>query len=135
MSEDKRAKRYEVAFPDLANIYLEDSWVLDVHVSLSTLIFTLDAVLTPNHSAYRPPEPGQAHCYRRATLRLESDSAIHFRPSQTPAAVDAHGESDHGNIDTFLPSVLGTTTWELTGEWGEALVRNPRARIELPSDR
>jgi len=123
---------YQNAFDELAGVYLEDSWVLDMATSHTALIFTLDAVLTPAHRAYRPPMPGEVHCYRRAELRLDSDSAIQIRQSQTPPAIDAAGERDYGNIDTFrLCEEAGFGVWELTGDWGDALVRHPRVRLQL----
>lgn len=72
---------YGQAFRSLIGIHLEDSWVLDLTASSTALVFTLDVVLTPAHPDYRPPVPDQARCYRRATLWLESDTAVCFRRS------------------------------------------------------
>lgn len=48
---------YQDAFADFAEIYLEDSWVLDVTPTERGAVFRLDAVLTPDPlplSATRP---------------------------------------------------------------------------------
>jgi len=132
VAADEPAPSYDEAFGDLAHAYLEDSWVLGISQSASALIFTLDLVLTPTHPAFRPPRPNEMHCYRRATMRLDSESPIQIHRSSAPPAVDATGEMDYGNIDTFRPiDGAASITWELTGEWGTARVTHPRVRIEF----
>jgi hypothetical protein len=37
---------YDAAFRDLANVYLEDSWILDVTPTEYALRFVIEAVLT-----------------------------------------------------------------------------------------
>jgi hypothetical protein len=44
-----------------------------------------------------------------------------------PPATDATGEVDDGNIDTFEP--VGPETWQLTGDWGIAVLRRPDVRL------
>jgi hypothetical protein len=96
------------------------------------LTFVLDLVLTPTHPEYSPPPCDQARCFRRGTLVVESDAAIFLHRSSLPPAVDASGELDYGQIDTFCPvSGLGAGMWELTGSWGEAIARQPRVRVDL----
>lgn len=127
---------YDKVFPGLAGVVLEDSWVLDVDVCATVVVFTLDAVLTPEHPAYRLARPGEMHCYRRAMLTVRSDAAVHVRRSLAPPARDAAGELDYGHIDTLQLAVdHGPEVWELTGAWGEALVRQPRIdlRFEAPT--
>ena len=46
------------SFPGLAGVYLEDSYVLDISEAAGQVVFRLDAVLTPEHQAYRSPHPG-----------------------------------------------------------------------------
>jgi len=62
-----RTVEYQDVFADLADIYLEDSWVLDVSATEHGVAFRLDAVLTPDHLRYHPPAPGEQHCYLQAT--------------------------------------------------------------------
>lgn len=54
---------YSEAFPDLAGVLLEDSWVLDIAPSERAVSFQLDVVLTPDHPRHRPPTTGEQHCY------------------------------------------------------------------------
>jgi hypothetical protein len=126
---------YHETFDDLAGIYLEDSWVLGIEESCIALVFLLDAVLTPDHRAYQPPKPGEQQCWRRAKLHITSDSAIYFRRATAPPAVDASGEPDHGHIDSFRAvRDEQRLVWELAGDWGEALVREPHVRVEFEED-
>ena len=129
---DESGPTYHEVFASLANVILEDSWVLNVAASLTQLTFVLDVVLTQSHPDYSPPQSGKARCYRRGTLTVESDAAVFLHWSLLPPATDGSGELDYGNIDTFCPvSDLGDEVWELSGSWGEAVARKPRVRVEL----
>lgn len=117
---------YPDAFADLAEIYLEDSWVLDVAAVERGVCFRLDAVLTPNHPRYHPPAPGEQHCYRRAMLTVTSTKRSLLTRSDLPAATDASGEPDFGNIDVFSAVDWdGEDGWEMSGTWGELLAVEP----------
>lgn len=45
--------------PGLEHIYLEDSWVLGVSETDSSLTFDLEAVLTEHHPDWQPPRAGE----------------------------------------------------------------------------
>jgi hypothetical protein len=123
---------YHEAFADLADIVLEESWVLHVDASLRRLSVTLDLVLTPDHREYSPPRTNETYCYRRGTLTVDSDTAVLARRSTCPPAVDATGEADYGHIDRFTQATdIADNVWELSGEWGEALIRQPRVHVHL----
>jgi hypothetical protein len=121
---------YPDAFADLAEIYLEDSWVLDVAASEHAVSFRLDAVLTPDHPLYRPPAPGEQHCYRRVTLTVASAKRSLLTRSEAPGATDASGELDFGNIDVFSAvDWAGENAWEMSGDWGELLTVEPSVTL------
>lgn len=121
---------YQDAFADLAEIYLEDSWVLDVAVTEHGAVFRLDAVLTPNHPRYHPPSPGEQHCYLRATLTVASATRSLLQRSDAPAATDASGEVDFGNIDVSNSVDWdGERAWEMSGDWGDLLTVEPSVDI------
>jgi hypothetical protein len=127
---DENGESYDRAFGDLREVYLEDSWVLELTSADRSVRFVLDAVLTPNHRGYRRPEPGEHYCYRRAILAVISEQPINFEPSKTPAARDATGELDYGNIDSFVPVDWdGHPAWQLSGDWGTALIRRPEVTL------
>jgi hypothetical protein len=122
------ATSYEEAFDPLRGIYLEDSWVLDLVPTESSIAFELDAVLTPEHPEYRGPRPGEPHDYRRARLLVTGDRAT-VELSGLPAAVDVSGEADLGHIDAWAVDDTGTS--KLTGDWGSAEVTNARVQLNL----
>ena len=121
---------YPDAFADLAEIYLEDSWVLDVAATEHGVSFRLDAVLTPDHPRYHPPARGEQHCYRRATLTVATTKRSLLTRSDVPGATDASGELDYGNIDVFSAvDWEGESAWEMSGEWGELLTVEPSVTL------
>jgi hypothetical protein len=114
---------YDSAFPDLRDVYLEDSWVLRLDPAERSVVFTLEAVLTPAHVRHHPPHPGEQYCYKRAVLTLSSRSPVAYQLSWSPPARDLSGLEDLGNIDTFRQ--IDSNSWELTGDWGLLTIMNP----------
>jgi hypothetical protein len=128
---DERVRAYYRLFKSLAEVYLEDSWVLEVDERGGSLVFDLEVVLTERHAFYGPPQPGELHCYRRGQLIVRSPLPISLRRSGNPPATDATGGQDYGNIDTVRPVDHEPSTWELTGDWGEASVVLPEVELNL----
>jgi hypothetical protein len=121
---------YQDAFADLAEIYLEDSWVLDVAATEHGVAFRLDAVLTPDHPRYHSPAPGEQYCYLRSMLTVTSTKRSLLHRSDAPTATDASGELDFGNIDVFSAVDWdGERAWEMSGGWGELLTVEPSVHI------
>lgn len=121
---------YQDAFADLAEIYLEDSWVLDVASTEHGVEFRLDVVLTPDHHRYQRPAPGEQYCYMQARLTVASTKRLVLHRSDAPPATDASGERDLGNIDLFTPVDWdGATAWEMSGDWGDLLTVEPSINI------
>ena len=120
------AGAYFEAFPELAGTYLEDSWVLSVAVVEGEATFDLDLVLTPEHPEYHPAKAGEQHCYVRASLTISAEVLV-FQPSGAQPAVDAAGDEDLGNIDSFLQ--LGDDRWRIEGSWGTLDVRSPSVAV------
>jgi hypothetical protein len=112
-------------FPALAAIVLEESWVLDLHVSETTATFDLEAVLTVEHPQHRPPRPGEFYTYLRASLEVTGREPLIFQPSHAPPAVDAAGTAGYGQIDSFRPLHADNARWELIGSWGRLVVAGP----------
>jgi hypothetical protein len=106
-------------FPELAHVYLEDSYVLDIRETEDSLTFVLDAVLTPGHPAYTQPPPEEQHCYVSATLTLAEATEIRWLRRSGRSYRDATGETDLGNIDRL---VLEGDRFEVAGDWGDVQV-------------
>ena len=123
------AVEYHQAFGDLAGIYLEDSWVLDIASSDRDVSFRLEAVLTPQHPRYRPPEPGEQYCYLDGWLIVRSTEPIEVWLSRAGPAIDAAGEPDLGNIDRFAAGL--DDVWEIVGDWGHARAVDPEVTVRF----
>jgi hypothetical protein len=119
---------YYEAFPDLAGVYLEDSWVLEVAPTAEGVSLRLEAVLTPEHPRYHPPALNKQYCYRTGWLTLTSD-AIDVRLSGRQPYRDPDGSQDFGNIDSFDTSADGA--WEMYGDWGSVKISQPRVTLNL----
>jgi hypothetical protein len=86
----------------------------------------------PEHTEYHPAKAGEQHCYRAGILTVSSSRPISFEGSKAPPAIDASGQLDYGNIDTFTCIDWdGTAAWELTGDWGRAIVKQPTVVLTL----
>jgi hypothetical protein len=125
----------------LEHVYLEDSFVLGISETEGVTTFALEVVLLPAHPGYGPPRPGEAHCFRRASLVLVGERRWGER--HAAASFDAEGGLDLGNIDAFsYDESTGVT--RLEGYWGSLEVASakrpvlslgegePRSRAPLP---
>jgi hypothetical protein len=105
---------YEI--PGFEEVFLEDSWVMEIQDNPSGVTFFLDAVLREKHPLYQPRLPGEQYCYRRAQLKFRDASKVNWvRKTLIPNA-DITGEVDFGNIDTFY---FSGGHYYLSGCWGE----------------
>jgi hypothetical protein len=109
--------------PGLSDLYLEDSYVLDIVEAADTLTFSMSAVLTPEHAAYHEPFPGEQHCYANGALVFSEVAQTEWLERSTQRYADATGETDLGNIDS-LTSADGT--YEVAGDWGRVRIRCAR---------
>jgi len=107
--------------PVLSNIFLEDSYVLVIHESVDSLVFELEVVLTKEHPSYDEPKQGEQYCYKRALLSfLHMSSCEWLDKNNMSGFLDAAGEIDYGNIDTFVKS---DDCYMLSGDWGRVVIR------------
>lgn len=114
--------------PGLEQIYLEDSYVLNVEEAEDYIKFLLLLVLTEKHAAYTPPKPGEQYCYRNACLEFENASNIHWISRKMTPSTDAAGEIDYGNIDSMM---FTGGTYYLSGSWGEIEITSSRPKINF----
>ncbi|MEO6087136.1 MAG: hypothetical protein ABIQ18_28890 [Umezawaea sp.] len=102
--------------PGFENLYLEDSFVMDIVARPGELTIIAELVLTPGHHWYAPPKPGEQYCYRRGSIRFSPVSHLSWSHQGTPPAVDAGGESDFGGIDSLR---VDGENYFLEGDWGQ----------------
>lgn len=112
----------------LAGLYLQDSYVLAIAKQDSSVVFTMDLALAPEHSHYQPPRPGEYHCFRRARIKLVQARSARFVEESMRAFHDATGEVDYGTIDSWV--VRGELT-RISGDWGVLEVEGGTITVEL----
>lgn len=105
--------------PGFENVYLEDSFVLDVRATPSAVVFELDLVLLEAHPRYSEPADGEQYCYRRGRIEFSHVSAFRWTRRGLPPAVDQNAEIDYGGFDQF-GEVEGN--WFASGNWGDVVV-------------
>jgi hypothetical protein len=116
--------------PGLAEIVLEESFVLSIEARPGVVVFEIDFVLTPRHPDYTPPSSSETECFRRGTLRLVDVRRLVWDEQGGRPATDASGEIDYGHIDSF--------EWDdgrfvLQGDWGSADVTADRVEATISS--
>ncbi|MGA9873883.1 MAG: hypothetical protein WBQ44_22430 [Rhodococcus sp. (in: high G+C Gram-positive bacteria)] len=105
----------------LADVYLEDSYVLSILEAPGELAFALDAVLTPESPRYQPPKPDEQYCYALGRLVFAQVTASTWVYRSTQQYTDAAGDVDLGNID-FLSFDQGVYVAE--GDWGRVEIHS-----------
>lgn len=97
------------------HVYLEDSYVLDVRTSPSSVEFSLSVVLTEQHPLYTPQLPDEQYCYRSGLLRFPNVRRVEWIEKSMIPFTDAAGAVDYGNIDEFYRT---GERYYLSGDWG-----------------
>ena len=101
------------------NLYLEDSFVLDVQVTPSVVVFDVDLVLLEAHPSYLEPADGEQYCYRRGTIEFSQVTAVHWTRQGLPPAVDQNSDLDYGGFDQFE---VAEGHWLACGNWGDVAI-------------
>lgn len=99
-----------------ADIYLEDSFVLDICESPNEISFIVEAVLTENHPLYTSPENDERYCYKKGKIVFQELKSAKWISRNEAPFTDVSGEKDYGNIDVFE---LSNDKYSLSGDWGE----------------
>lgn len=112
----------------LEHVYLEDSYVLDIQSSPSSVEFSLSVVLTEQHPLYSSPRPGEQYCYRNGLLRFSNVDRVEWLEKSMIPSTDATGAVDYGNIDEFY---LTDKHYYLSGDWGRLKIRSSPPSLEI----
>lgn len=107
------------AVAELSDIYLEDSYVLDIIDEPPLFKFKIDAVLTRSHPRYQAPGPAEQYCYAMGWLVFADVSRVKWESRSTRRYTNAAGEEDMGNVD-FLK--FCGDHWYAGGDWGEVRI-------------
>jgi hypothetical protein len=118
--------------PGFDGYYFEDGWVLGLYASDREFLIDIDAVLTPRHPDFGPPNPGDKYRYRRVAVRFPNVRDLEWiKPLDLRGTLDPDGTVDYGNIDFFVRS--GDVS-RLGGKWGEVAVTSDMPLVDpLPS--
>ncbi len=121
------SRPYYEAVVDLANVYLEDSYVLGIHEGGAGLFFDLEVVLTEHHPLYQTPAEDMRYCYRTARLSFVGNLKVNWIERNLNARnVDPDGSVDLGQIDGFE---CDTDGYHIDGEWGAVKIACDEVRL------
>ncbi|MEU2091926.1 hypothetical protein [Nocardia beijingensis] len=109
-------------YPVLSNLYLEDSYVLEITERPAEVVFSLEAVLTPGHSMYSAPKAGEQYCYVHGDLIFVNVTRVEWLERSFRKYKDASGSEDMGNVDV-LTNTDGV--YYLEGDWGKVRIWSP----------
>lgn len=112
----------------IANLRLEDSYVLGLAVTQGLVAVDLDAVLLESHPQYSPPLPGEAFCFRRGQMLFTGTDSVEWKMATARPAVDASGEVDWGGVDQFEVTQEG---FAIAGDFGQLLVAGGAIELVL----
>lgn len=105
--------------PQLNNLYLEDSFVLDIKAEDNYIEFLLEVVLAEDHPLYCSPSPKEQYCYKKAKICFSNAQKIIWIEKTNLSYVDANNEIDFGNIDQFYQC---KNHFYLCGDWGKVKI-------------
>lgn len=109
-------------------VYLEDSFVLDIEESAGELRFRMEVVLREGHPAFKDPPPHEQYCFAPGTLAFRGAKDILWSERNEVKSVDASGESDLGNIDQLY---LEKGRYHLSGDWGRLALYSEGVELVL----
>lgn len=121
-------KNYYLFNDTLTNVYLEDSYVLDIQEVDGLITFLLEIVLTEKHSLYTQPLIGEQYCYKKGTLTFPNTESYNLVRSNAQPSKDPDGSIDYGNIDEFY---FNDGSYTLSGEWGVLNIKSDSPLITL----
>ena len=100
---------------ELRNVYLEDSFVLNIEENENEIRYEIEFVLTENHPLYSEPLETEAYCYRKGVLLFRGVSSKIWEFSCDNQFFDKNNEIDFGNIDSLN---FSGRKFNLSGDWG-----------------
>ena len=107
-------------------IYLEDSFVLGINVTPTSVDILVDAVLTPEHSLYTPPKVGELYCYKKGYIKFVNVVEVEWKEKNMRPSTDLNGTVDYGNIDYFYQE---DGHYFIGGEWGDLKITTNKEPI------
>ncbi|GJM41427.1 MAG: hypothetical protein DHS20C20_17090 [Ardenticatenaceae bacterium] len=125
-------KYHYFEFEGFQYVYLEDSFVLEIRESQNEFLLMLEVVLTEKHPLYSLPTPSEMYCYKTASINFPDVKAIDWQVKNSSKYLDANGEYDLGNIDSFF---FEGDYYFLDGDWGKVKIKSSKPVIYFQSSR
>jgi hypothetical protein len=118
---------------ELAELYLEDSFVTDFRAGPNSARLEIEVVLREGHPLYvAPNEDEEQYCYRRGSLNYGDVKTFTWRMPTGSPATDATGEADYGGIESYT---IEGNRHHFQGEIGEVLITCENFKVEfLPEE-
>jgi len=110
------------------NVYLEDSFVLNIKNFANEIIIRMDLVLTEGHHNFLVPSLNEQYCYREGNIIFPNIVRVVKFDLKNVKSYDLSLEKDMGNIDEFLWS---GNEYFLSGDWGELNILSDPPVIDL----
>ena len=113
----------------LKDIYLEDSYVLEIIEQSDKILFKMDFVLCESHPFYKAPKENERYCYRLGEIVFAELEKISWIEKNTENySYDSNNEKDLGNIDSFF---YEGNNYFLEGSWGEVIIKSNTIQLLL----
>jgi len=113
-------------FRELRDVYLEDSFVLNISEKSKGIRFLMELVLTENHPMHSTPKPDEMYCYKNAELLFPNATEIDWIEKTLTPSIDALNEVDYGNIDALY---FRNDFYHLSGDWGNLKIKSSEPQI------
>lgn len=118
-------------WPALQEIYLEDSYVLDIREMPGEMTLRMEFVLRPGHPRYHAPRGDEQYCYERGKLTFRGARDIRWLERNEVRSFDATGEKDLGNIDVLHRE---NGRFQASGDWGRVSFIADDVAVDLESE-
>ncbi len=121
-----KKNNYNKVISDFSEIYLEDSYVLELNENGNCIEFIVELVLCEGHNLYKTPKEGEAFFYKKGKIIFPAITSIKWLTKTFSPTKDLNGEIDYGNIDYFI---CQGNEYHLGGDWGEVFIESQKPTI------
>ncbi len=103
----------------LKDIYLEDSFVIEIKEKDNYIKFLVELVLTEEHELFDTPGEDEQYCYKKASMIFKNIESLVWLEKKDYINSSMQVSGDMGNIDIF--KVKGNE-FMLYGDWGKVKI-------------
>ena len=107
---------YEI--PQLKDLLLEDSYLLAMETTDSSVEMTIEAALTKEHPLYQSPKPDKQYCYLHLRISFLHAHDVQWLNKNMKLRPGIDTPPDYGEVDALY---LENGKYHIVGEWGELI--------------